>query len=471
MILMSVEWAGLGPELLLRLEREGDEPLTSQLERELRDAIRTGRLGPDERLPSSRALARELGVSRGLVQECYAQLHAEGFLTTRTGSGTRVAAGAQPAPAPATVPAAAARGPAIDFRPGQPDLTSFPRGDWMWAMREATRTAPAPALGYGDPRGVRELREVLAGYLRRVRGAASDPERIIVCAGFAQGANLVLRTLARSGARVVALEDPGDIDPALSVGWWGLRGVPVAVDEHGVDVAALERTGAEAVVLTPAHQSPTGVVLAPDRRRAIAAWAQARDATILEDDYDAEFRYDREPVGALQGLAPAHVALLGTVSKSLAPAMRLGWIVCPPGLAEAVAEAKELDDRGSPGLDQLALAALIRSGRYDRHLRAMRARYAGKRAALIEALATHAPEVELRGLAAGFHAVARLPEGSDERAIAEAARTRSVGLYPMSALTWASGARPPELVLGFGDLSEPAIRRGIETVADLLRGP
>ena len=162
----------------------------------------------------------------------------------------------------------------------------------------------------------------------------------------------------------------------------------MAVDEHGVDVAALERTGAEAVVLTPAHQSPTGVVLAPDRRRAIAAWAQAGDATILEDDYDAEFRYDREPVGALQGLAPAHVALLGTVSKSLAPAMRLGWIVCPPGLAEAVAEAKELDDRGSPGLDQLALAALIRSGRYDRHLRAMRARYADKRAALIEALAT-----------------------------------------------------------------------------------
>ena len=280
----------------------------------------------------------------------------------------------------------------------------------------------------------------------------------------------MLRTLARRGARRVALEDPGDVDPALSERRWGLDGVPVTVDELGVDVAALARSGAEAVVLTPAHQSPTGVVLGPERRHAIAAWAQERDGTILEDDYDAEFRYDREPIGALQGLAPAHVALLGTVSKSLAPAMRLGWIVCPPELVADITEAKELDDRGSPGLDQLALATLIQSGRYDRHLRAMRTRYASKRAALIEALATHAPEVELRGLAAGFHAVARLPEGSDEHAIAQAARSRSVGLYPMRDLTWTAQARAPELVIGFGDLSEPAIRRGIETVADLLRG-
>ena len=467
---MSVEWAGTAPELLVRLNRGDAEPLTAQLERELREAIRSGRLGPGERIPSSRALARELGVSRGLVQECYAQLHAEGFLSTRTGSGTRVASAAQPAPPPVPARAPPAHGPAIDFRPGQPDLASFPRQDWMWAMREVSRSAPAQALGYGDPRGDRVLREVLAGYLRRVRGAVTDPERIIVCAGFAQGVNLVLRALAARGAQRVALEDPGDTDPALGRQWWGLTGVPVTVDDHGVDVGALERTGAGAVVLTPAHQSPTGVVLAPDRRRALAAWAQKHDATVLEDDYDAEFRYDREPVGALQGLAPAHVALLGTVSKSLAPAVRLGWIVCPPGLADEVAGAKELEDRGSPGLDQLALATLMQSGRYDRHLRAMRGRYAGKRAALIEALATHAPEVELRGLAAGFHAVARLPEGSDEHAIAEAARARSVGLYPMSDLTWSQQARPPELVIGFGDLTEAAIRRGIETVADLLRG-
>jgi GntR family transcriptional regulator/MocR family aminotransferase len=197
----------------------------------------------------------------------------------------------------------------------------------------------------------------------------------------------------------------------------------------------------------------------------------ACDGTIIEDDYDAEFRYDREPVGAVQGLAPDRVALLGTVSKSLAPAVRLGWIVCPPQLVDAVAEAKEFHDRGSPGLDQLALATLIESGRFDRHLRRMRQVYAGKRRALIEALTRHAPDVELRGLAAGFHAVARLPDGLDEQAVAAAARERSVGLYPMSLYRWSNHARPPELVLGFGDLSESSIRRGIATVSDLLRSP
>jgi GntR family transcriptional regulator/MocR family aminotransferase len=467
---MPVKWSGLGPELLLRLARDGGESLTAQLERELRDAIRSGRLGPGERLPSSRVLAHELGISRGLVQECYSQLLAEGFLTSRTGSGTHVAAAAQTAPAASAAPVRPAERLAVDFRPGRPDLAGFPRQDWMWALREVSRTAPAEALGYGEDRGSPELREVLAGYLRRVRGAVVDPERIVICTGFQQGVNLVLRTLAREGVEVVALEDPGEVALETCRERWGLDGVAVPVDDHGVDVAELRRTRARAAVLTPAHQSPTGVVLAPPRRRALAEWAQAHDATIVEDDYDAEFRYDREPVGALQGLAPAHVALIGTVSKSLAPGIRLGWIVCPAELLGPVAAAKAREDRGSPGLDQLALARLIESGRYDKHLRRMRALYAGKRRALIEALGEHAPEVELRGLAAGFHAVARLPDGSDAAAIAQAARARSVGLYPITGLAPASRSRPPELVIGFGGLTEPAIRRGIEAIADLLRG-
>jgi GntR family transcriptional regulator / MocR family aminotransferase len=212
------------------------------------------------------------------------------------------------------------------------------------------------------------------------------------------------------------------------------------------------------------------VVLAPERRQALVEWAAANDATIIEDDYDSEFRYDREPVGALQGLAPDRVATLGTVSKSLAPALRLGWIVAPASLVDAIAEEKDLADRGSPGLDQLALATLIESGRFDRHLRRMRGMYAGKRQALIDALERHAPEIELRGLAAGFHAVAPLPDGADERAIAEEARARSVGLYPMSAYRSSGATAPPELVLGFGNLTEGAIGRGIEKVGDLLRG-
>ena len=381
---MSIQWAGLGPELLLALDRTAVEPLRSQLERALRDAIRSGRLAAGERLPSSRELARELGISRGLVQECYSQLQAEGYLSTRTGSATRVAAGAHDVPA---LPAPAPPQPRlrVDFRPGVPDLTSFPRADWVWAVREVSRIAGPDALGYGDPRGSAELRRVLAAYLRRVRGAVADPERIVICSGVAQGLNLMLRAVAREGVRQIAFEDPGHPEDLAGAQRAGLEPVPVAIDEHGIRVDALTATGARAVLVTPAHQSPTGVVLAPGRRQQLAEWAAEADGSILEDDYDAEFRYDREPVGALQGLAPDRVALLGTVSKSLAPALRLGWVVCPPRLAEWIADEKELDDRGSPGLDQLALARLIESGRYDRHLRRMRGVYSGKREALIAA--------------------------------------------------------------------------------------
>jgi GntR family transcriptional regulator / MocR family aminotransferase len=466
---VSIQWAGLGPELLLRIERDGAEPMRVQLERGLRDAIRSGRLAAGERLPSSRRLAQELGISRGLVLECYSQLQAEGYLVARTGAATQVADAARDLGTPAVPASEASARLAVDFLAGRPDLASFPRRDWMWALREVSRSAPAGAVGYGDPRGSQRLRKVLAAYLRRVRAAAADPEQIIVCSGFAQGIGLVLRALAQQGVRHVALEDPGDFDHASVHRRSGIDTVHVPVDDHGVVVEALAATSARAAMLTPAHQAPTGVVLAPERRQELVRWAIERDAVVIEDDYDAEFRYDREPVGALQGLAPDRVATVGTVSKSLAPGLRLGWVLCPPQLVGPVAEEKDLADRGSPGLDQLALAMLIESGRYDRHLRRMRAVYAGKRRALIDALTRHAPGVELRGLAAGFHAVARLPEGVDEREVAAAARERSVGLYPMSDYRTAGHDGPPELVLGFGDLTESAIERGIATIADLLQ--
>jgi GntR family transcriptional regulator/MocR family aminotransferase len=444
--------------------------LRSQLEGELREAIRSGRLPVGERLPSSREMARELGVSRGLVQDCYGQLYAEGYLVTRVGSGTRVAAGA--AAGTVSPPAAPVETPrlATVFRPGVPDLTSFPRGDWLWATREAVREMPNADFDYGDPRGSRVLREVLAGYLRRVRGAAAEPERIILCTGYAQGLNLALAVLAKAGVRRLAYENPGTGgDCRTAAGLVGMEAVAVPVDEDGVDVDALAATGARVVVLTPAHQSPTGVVLAPERRHKLVAWAAEHDATIVEDDYDAEFRYDREPVGAMQGLAPDRVVSLGTVSKSLAPAVRLGWMICPPALADAIADEKRVSDRGSPGLDQLALATLITSGRYDRHLRRMRTVYSGRRAALVEALATHAPGIALTGLAAGFHAVAHLPESADEPAVVAAAADRGVGLYGMSRYRADRSTTPPRLVLGFGNLSERAIQAGIATIGDLLQ--
>jgi len=468
---VPVEWAGLGPDLLVRLDRARPESLGVQLQRELRDAIRAGRMSRGERLPSSRVLARALGVSRGLVTECYGQLEAEGYLSTVAGSATRVAGDAVTAPpAPAPPGPAPPPQPAIDFRPAVPDLASFPVDDWVRAVTTATRQAPAAAAGYGDPQGSVRLREVLAGYAGRVRAASAGPGHIVVCAGFAQAANLLMRVLARDGVTTVAVEDPGDRDNDVIAARAGLTAVPVPVDADGVDVAALAASGAQAVVLTPAHQWPAGAVLAPGRRQALIAWARATGATIIEDDYDAEFRYDRQPVGSLQGLAPDHVASVGTVSKSLAPALRLGWILCPPRLTGALVAEKHLADRGSPTLDQLALAVLIESGRYDRHLRRMRALYSARRAALLGALAEHAPGLPLTGLAAGFHAVARLPGPRGEAAVVAAARARSVGLYGMSRNRWGAVAEPAELVIGFGNLNEAAIRRGIATVADLLRG-
>jgi GntR family transcriptional regulator/MocR family aminotransferase len=471
---MAIQWSGLGPELLLRLDRDSGEPLRGQLETGLREAIRSGRLHGGERLPSSRELARELGISRGLVQECYSQLLSEGYLTSAIGSATRVATGAYPSsPAPVLTAPPLPRLIA-DFRSGVPDLASFPRGDWVWATREACARAGNADLDYGDPMGSAILREVLAGYLRRVRAADAGPDRMIVCTGFAQGVVLVLQALARAGLRCAAFEDPGygktgSSEVLRATAAKGVRMVHVPVDDLGIDVPALEASGAQVAVVTPAHQSPTGVVLAAARRHALVDWARRNDAFVIEDDYDSEFRYDREPVGVLQGLAPDRVFAIGTASKALAPAVRLGWVLAPPALAGAVAAEKLISDRGSSVLDQLALAALLESGRYDRHLRRMRTIYSGRRAALIGALDRHAPVVPLTGLAAGFHAVAHLPAAADEQAVVTAARGRMVGLYGMSSFRASGSTSPPRLVLGFGNVGERAIEPGIAAIADLLR--
>jgi GntR family transcriptional regulator/MocR family aminotransferase len=361
-----------------------------------------------------------------------------------------------------------------DFRAGVPDLASFPRGDWAWATREACSSVTTADLDYGDPRGSAVLRRVVAGYLRRVRAADADPEQIIVSTGFAQGLSLVLRALAQAGVRCVAFEDPGygsaeTSETIQAAGATGLRVVHVPVDELGIDVAALDASGARAVVVTPAHQSPTGVVLAARRRHALVDWAYRHDAFIVEDDYDSEFRYDTEPVGVLQGIAPDRVLAIGTASKALAPAVRLGWVLAPGSLAGPIAAEKRISDRGSSTLDQLALAALLESGRYDRHLRRMRALYASRRRVLIDALARHAPGIRLTGLAAGFHAVAHLPASADEQAVVAAARERSVGLYGMAGYRAAPVAAPPQLVIGFGLVTGRAISSGIVAVADLLR--
>ncbi|ADB50912.1 MocR-like pyridoxine biosynthesis transcription factor PdxR [Conexibacter woesei] len=462
-----------GPELLLPLDRApGAPPLHAQLEEALREAVRGGTLAPGTRLPASRVLAADVGVSRQLVVEAYTQLVAEGYLEARRGSGTRVAATSPsledtpPPPGPTPPP------PRFDFRPGLPDLGAFPRTAWRRVLVRALRDAPAAAFGYPDPQGEPALRATLAGYLRRVRGVAAAPERIVICGGFAQALGLLGAALRERGETVVALEDPGVVDRDAMLARSGLATVPVPVDADGLRIDALARTTARAVVTTPTHQFPLGVALAPARRARLLDWAREH-RLVIEDDYDAEFRYDRTPVGALQGLAPEHVAYVGSASKTLAPALRLGWIVAPAALVPALVEAKRLADRGTPALDQLALSELIDSGGYDRHLRQLRRRYRERRTALATALAQAAPAIELTGMDAGLHAVAHLPRGTSAAAVdallAAAARD-GVAAHPLARYHADPSAAPPALVLGYAQLSTEAIAEGVARLAATARG-
>lgn len=340
-------------EVLIELDRSARVPLHVQLEQALRDLIRSGTLSAGATLPSTRILASDLGVSRRLVVDAYQQLVAEGYLTSAPRSATRVAA-ADRLTGPRTRPPDPVT-PRYDLRPSAPDLQAFPRAEWQKAMRHALRSAPDSVLGYPDPQGAPALRAALAAYLRRVRGVATDPDRIVICAGFTQALSLLTSTLSIKQAARIAHEDPGLHDQDAIITTAGGTNLPVPVDEHGLDPSTLTAIRADAVVVTPAHQFPTGVTLSPARRGALLDWAR-HGGLIIEDDYDAEFRYDHAPVAAMQGLAPADVAYAGSVSKTLTPALRLGWLALPDHLAGAVADQRRLHDAGAPTLQQLALA-------------------------------------------------------------------------------------------------------------------
>jgi GntR family transcriptional regulator/MocR family aminotransferase len=457
----------MAEELLLKLDRGAGPPMHVQIEHELRDAIRGGRLLPGTPLPSSRALAQDLDISRGVIVEAYDQLIAEGYLVARRGSATRVAKTAARAAQEVAVEPPSTRS-RYDFRLGVPNLGGFPRQEWLASLRKVLKDAPDAAFGYSDPQGVRELREVLAGYLGRVRGVSTDPSRIVICSGFGQGLMLVCQVLKRRGARRVVFEDPFQSEQRAIVAAAGLEPVDVAVDEHGLRTDLLADVTADAVVVTPAHQFPTGAVLGPRRRVELCSWAERVGAVVIEDDYDAEYRYDREPIGALQGLAPERVVYTGSASKTLAPCLRLGWLILPSWLVTPVAEAKFNDDHGSPALEQLGLSDFISSGRFDRHLRRNRAMYKQRRDALVSALTKHLPEAKVEGVAAGLHLVVTLPEGIDEAQLIDAAAERSVGVTGMARYRSFGSAGPPAILLGYGAIAEAAIAPGIRRLEKAL---
>lgn len=442
-------------------------PLHEQIERSIREDVRAGRLAAGSRLPSSRALAAELGISRGVVSEAYGQLAAEGYLLARQGAPVRVAhsvrGAAAPVPSPSLLPSHAYR-----LDPGLPDLAGFPRDRWLRSLRAAWREAPIDAVDYPDPRGVPELRQTLAEYLGRARGAAADAEQLMVCAGFSQGFSLIAHWLQGRGVTRIALEDPGWHSHRLIAEQAGIEVVPIPVDADGLRVDLLEASDAAAVVVTPAHQFPTGAVLSSARRAALVEWAERGERLIVEDDFDAELRYDRTRVGALQGLAPERVAYIGSASKRLVPGMRLGWMLTPSWLGWPLISVKAIEDRGAEAIGQLALHDFIVRGELDRHLRRMRLRYQRRREALLAALAHHLPDATPGEGAAGLYELVELPPGSDEAALIAGAAARGVGVEGLALHRFKPGG-PPGLVLGFAGLPEPAIEQSIRLLAEAQR--
>ncbi|MDK1476915.1 PLP-dependent aminotransferase family protein [Streptomyces sp. 549] len=472
----------------------------------LRGAVADGRLPAGSRLPPSRVLAAELGISRGVVTEAYRRLTEDGHVVGRGRRGTVVVAAPTgppaaiglPAPTRAansrvatsqlptsqvTVPAAQdlfgitpgadiferyREAPArIDLSPGLPDLSAFPRAAWLRAERALLGTLSASELGYGDPRGAPALRRAVAHWLGRNRGIRADPDEVLVVSGTAQTLTLVGQVLHEDGVTEIAAEDPGSLGTRQHLSRQGLRILPVPVDAQGVRVDVLRDCGAPAVLLTPAHQFPTGVVLGGQRRRELASWADDSGGLVVEDDYDAEHRYDRAPVAALRSLLPRQVCYAGSISKILAPALRIGWALPPPHYREALTEAKRSADLGSAVLPQLVLAHLMESGELDRLLRHLRRHHRRRRDAMIASLRTHLPSARVHGAAAGLHLMVTFPTSRADSDLAAAALAEGVKTQPLS---WHSLApQPPGLVLGYAATAPDRIELGVSLLARALR--
>jgi GntR family transcriptional regulator / MocR family aminotransferase len=450
--------SGYPTDLLITLDRSERRGLREQLQRHLRTAIQQGRLPSGTVLPPSRTLARDLGVARSVVVDAYEHLAADGYLGGRQGSGTRVL--------PIATPVVADTGtaepvPTVRFVGGLPDPALFPRTEWLRHYRAALNALPNQRLGYPGPLGAQQLRVALVNHVARVRGVAATPDDMLVTTGLTQAIVLVCRALRARGVEAVAVEDPCFGFHRQAIANAGLRVVSVPVDRDGLDVASLAEQRVGAVLVAPAHSYPTGAVLSTSRRAELVGWAQDHDGLIIEDDYDAEFRYDRAPIGALQGLAPERVAYAGCASKTLTPALRLGWIVLPGWLIGDVVREKLLDDMGTAMLEQLALARFIEAGGFTRHLRRVRPVYRRRRDATLDALSTLLPGAVPTGIAAGLHVYVELPNWCDEAKLIEAARKRGLLIEGASWHWSAPQSAPPALVLGYGATDERAIREGL----------
>jgi GntR family transcriptional regulator/MocR family aminotransferase len=432
----------------------------------LRTAIRDGRLAEGAAVPPSRALAEELGCSRWVVTEAYGQLVAEGYLTAHVGSATRVSWSPEGTPPPRARRARTPPPIRYDLAPGLPDLRAFPRRRWADAVRTVTGSAVHYDLGLPDPTGHTVLRTTIAQYLRRARGADAHAAAVTVCAGVTDGLARTCRALRAEGIADVAVENPGWgrlRDAATSA---GLRVHPVPVDHDGLRVDDLAGGPARAVVVGAAHQFPTGTVLSPARRAGLVRWAREVDGYVVEDDYDAEFRYDHHPVAVMQGMAPGRVFLLGSVSKTLSPALGLGWLVAPDAMATALRAANPVA-AAPPVLDQLALANFIDRGWYDAHLRGARRRFRVRRDLLVRTLAAEVPAGRVAGTAAGLHILLHLPDGTDTRATVATAAAAGLRLADLDDYRMRRSAERA-LVLGYGNIVDTEIPPAVALLREAL---
>nr|WP_225846102.1 PLP-dependent aminotransferase family protein [Streptomyces sp. HPF1205] len=479
--------------------------LSGWLAARMRQAIADGRIAVGSRLPPSRVLAAELRVSRGAVTEAYRRLADDGHVAGRGRAGTVVVAAPAAGRAPLREPGAGGRPPAgracvppvppyprvptgaglftpepgtevfealrsaparIDLSPGVPDLGAFPRAAWLRAEREVLGATGAGSLGYGDPRGTPELRRAVVDWLARYRGIAADPEDVVVVSGTAQALTLLGQVLAGYGHGAIAVEEPGSLGARQHLRRVAGATPPVPVDGEGLRVDALRACGAGAVLVTPAHQFPTGVVLSGARRRELMEWA-AGGGLIVEDDYDAEHRYDRAPVAALKAALPERVCYAGSVSKVLAPALRTGWVLAPRPYHEALVEAKRFADLGNPALPQLVLARLMESGALERQLRVLRQRHRRRRDAMTAAVAAHLPGAVVHGAAAGLHLTVAFPEGGfRDLDLATASLDRGIKVHPLSWHRQRPG--PPGLVLGYAGNTPDLVTEAVATVGAAL---
>ncbi|MFE9610801.1 PLP-dependent aminotransferase family protein [Streptomyces sp. NPDC006012] len=467
---MRVSQTNLAGDLLLNLEKQGAGPLHERVKRALRLAIREGRVEVGTVLPPSRQLAADLGCSRWAVTEAYGQLVAEGYLEARSGSATRVRWSNAPDTDVARPSARQAPAARFDLAPGLPDLRAFPRRRWADAVRAQVTQAEFTELGYPPAGGHLRLRRLLAEYLGRSRGVSTTAQDVTVCTSVTDGVRRMCHILRAQGITAVGCEEPGWTRLRQVIHAAGLEPVPIRMDHGGLRIDDLAgRPGLRAVLTAPAHQFPLGTVLVPERRAALLDWARGVDGVVLEDDYDAEFRYDRRPVAAVQGMDPSRVVLFKSLSKTLSPALGIGWVVAPPRWTRQLHQTDQVVAQPST-VDQLAFAALLESGTYDRHLRACRQRYRQRRDTLVQALADQLPGAPISGIAAGLHLILELPATVDTAAVVAAAAARSLRVADLAAYHATDARAAHGLVLGYGNLADSGLQEAVRHLRGAIEG-